>query len=287
MKPTVTFNIPEKITVGVPQEFTIEIMANDSLNTEVYAKSGISNVEDIEKLEYCKIKTYEGGFEEEWFEMPVDTGFGPDDNFKLSDMEAKFRITYKNIGNSTLFYEIYESSYETERILLAETEQKVEIAELGTDYMEIYEQFLSAVTDDRFAEMSQEELMIDLLPLLKRGIYYLCRIAKQTEYRALPGYDLHDRDDVEYRFGQKLTDHEIECLAWAMVVSWLEQQINSSRLIEQQYYDAGIKTYSPNETMRNLITLHDDYYKKLKNRLTEYNYKTVDISCFGGNENAR
>ena len=287
MKPTVTFNIPEKITVGVPQEFTIEIVANDDLDIEVYAKSGISNVEDIEKLEYCKIKTYEGGFEEEWFEMPVDTGFGPDDNFELRDMEAKFRITYKNIGNSTLFYEIHEFSYETEGLLLAETEQEVEVVELGTDYMEIYEQFLSAVTDDRFAEMSQEELMIDLLPLLKRGIYYLCRIAKQTEYRALPGYDLHDRDDIEYRFGQKLTDHEIECLAWAMVVSWLEQQINSSRLIEQQYYDAGIKTYSPNETMRNLITLHDDYYKKLKNRLTEYGYKTIDISCFGGNENAR
>jgi hypothetical protein len=36
--------------------------------------------------------------------------------------------------------------------------------------------------------------------------------------------------------------------------------------------------------MKNLLTLHDDYYKKLKNRLTEYNYKVVDISQFGGNE---
>ena len=139
---------------------------------------------------------------------------------------------------------------------------------MGTKYIEIYESFLSAVTDDRFAVMSEEELMTDLLPLLKRSIYYLCRIAKETEYRVLPGYDLH----------------EIECLAWGMVVSWTEQQLNSTRLIEQQYYDAGIKTYSPNETMKNLLELHDGYYKRLKNRLTEYGYKTINISTFGGNE---
>ena len=40
---------------------------------------------------------------------------------------------------------------------------------MGTKYMEIYESFLSAVTDDRFAVMSEEELMTDLLPLLKIG----------------------------------------------------------------------------------------------------------------------
>lgn len=284
MEPVVSFDIPEKITIGIPQEFTITIKANDALGEQVFNKSGFSNVDAIEKLEYCVMKTYEGGFEEEWFEMPLDTGFGPDGVFNLENMEAKFRVTYKELGDSTIYYEIYTASYETEPELIISKTSDIKVVELGTDYMEIYEQFLSAVTDDRFAEMSQEELMVDLLPLLKRAIYYLCRIAKETEYRALPGYNLHDRDDVEYRFGEKLGDHEIECLAWAMVVSWLEQQINSSRLIEQQYYDAGIKTYSPNETMRNLITLHDDYYKKLRNRLTEYGYKTIDISCFGGNE---
>lgn len=284
MKPVISFNIPEEITVTQAQEFTISIEANDSVGDTMKSISGFSNPEIIEKLEYCKIRTYEGGFEEEWIEMPVDAGFGPNDEFYLENMEAKFRVTFKEVGPVEIFYELYLMDL-SDPELVVEERKEIEVIELGTDYFEIYEQFLSAVTDERFAEMSQEELMADLLPLLKRAIYYLCRIAKQTEYRALPGYNLHDRDDVEYRFKQKLTDHEIECLAWAMVVSWLEQQINSSRLIEQQYYDAGIKTYSPNETMRNLITLHDDYYKKLKNRLTEYGYKTIDISCFGGNEN--
>lgn len=153
-----------------------------------------------------------------------------------------------------------------------------EIIGEGTPYMEIYESFLSAITDDRIAQLTVEELQEEFLPLLKRAIYYLCRIAK------VAGFDLHERDDEAYCFKQKLSDHEIEVLAFAMVVCWTEQQLNSSRLIEQQYYDAGIKTYSPNETMRNLLTLHDDYYKRLRNRLTEYGYKTVDISQFGGHE---
>lgn len=152
-----------------------------------------------------------------------------------------------------------------------------EIVENGTPYMEIYDLFLSAITDERMALLTIEELQEELLPLLNRAIYYLCRIAK------VAGFDLDMKDDKNYCFKQILTEHEKNVLSFAMVVNWTEQQLNSSRLIEQQYYDAGIKTYSPNETMRNLITLNDNYNKKLKNLLTEYNYKVVDISQFGGN----
>lgn len=148
----------------------------------------------------------------------------------------------------------------------------------GTKYLEIYDAFLSALTDERLANLSEQELQEELLPVLKTAIYDLCRLAAQA------GYDLDDRDDVNYHFNIVLSSHEIECLGFLMVVKWTEQQLNSSRLVEQQYYDAGIKTYSPNETMRNLTTLHEQYSKKAKNKLTEYTYKTVPIGLFGGNE---
>lgn len=158
------------------------------------------------------------------------------------------------------------------------SEIEIEEDAKGTPYMEVYEAFLSTITDDRIASMTEEEIQIEFLPLLKRAIYYLCRIA------SVAGFNLHERNDEEYYFKQTLSDHEIECLAFAMTVSWAEQQLNSTRLIQQQYYDAGIKTYSPNETMRNLTTLYDTYYKRLRNKLTEYGYKTVDIYQFGGND---
>lgn len=286
-EPTIVIRIPSKITIGEPQEFVIKIKAKDLEGKRVRVESGFSDPELIDKLEYCETREYEGGEEEIWHELDPDASFGPEDIFDLEDMRAKFRVTFKHVGKLKIDYTLYDAeAYETEQeeIVVASFDKEIFARPIGTDYMEVYELFLDSVTDERYALMSQEELMADLLPMLKRAIYYLCRIAKPTKYRALPGYILHDRDDEDYRFGDILSEHEKNCLAWAMVVCWAEQQLNSSRLIEQQYYDAGIKTYSPNETMRNLLTLHDSYYKKLRNMLTEYGYKTIDISQFGGNE---
>ena len=66
---------------------------------------------------------------------------------------------------------------------------------------------------------------------------------------------------------------------------WLERYINSSRKIEQQYYDAGIKTYSPNENLRNLTTIYQQYLADMRKALHEYTYKRVSIvGNFGGLE---
>lgn len=272
-QPIIIFDIPEVWEADVPQEFTITIIPNGYEGQIVNIISGFAEPEKVKKLEYYEVDGCGVCSKGKWVEIPVDGGFGPSYSFPLKEMRARFRATLSEAGNIEVYLSVLDAYTGVE---IAGSEVKIDAS--GTDYMEIYEQFLSAVTDEHYAQLSEEELRLELLPLLKRAIYYLCRIAK------VPGYNLHNRDDENYMFAQKLGDHEIECLAWAMVVSWVEQQMNSSRLIQQQYYDAGIKTYSPNETMRNLLTLHDDYYRRLKNRLTSYGYKTVDISQFGGNE---
>ena len=290
MEPIISFDIPEQFTVGETQEFTITTTANLEAGTIVRGYGSItaldaSDASDIiEKAEYLEVE------DGNWYELPDDFSFGPEEGFPLMDITANFRISFKEAGEYRLVFKIVsvsDGATITENSTLIEiVEPEVdpdtpsddeEPTEEGTPYMDIYESFLSTITDDRIALLTEEELQVEFLPLLKRAIYFLCRIAR------VPGYDLHDRDDINYRFTQKLGDHEIECLAFAMTVAWTEQQLNSSRLIQQQYWDAGIKTYSPNELMKNLIDLHDSYYKKLKNRLTEYGYKTVDIRQFGGN----
>lgn len=144
-----------------------------------------------------------------------------------------------------------------------------------TTYQDIYVRFLSKVEDEYLASLDDEELNTALYPLLLSAINGFSRISE---------HNLRQRDERARVFYETLSEDEIEVLAILMKPIWLERYLNSSRKIEQQYFDAGIKTYSPNETMRNLLTLHDDYHKKLKNRLTEYGYKTVDISQFGGHE---
>ena len=147
----------------------------------------------------------------------------------------------------------------------------------GTGYWDIYERFLGYVSDDYLAALSDDALEEQLLPVLGSAIYDLYRLALKA------GFDLENRCDQAQCFNIVLGDNEIECLAVLMVVKWTEQQLNSSRLIEQQYYDAGIKTYSPNETMKNLLTLHEQYIKKAKSKLHEYAFRTTPIDSLGGN----
>lgn len=138
-----------------------------------------------------------------------------------------------------------------------------------TEYYDVYVRFLSKIEDEYLASLeSEEELNKSLYPILLAGINSFARIAE---------HNLRKRDERNHVFYDELTDDEIETLAICMRPAWLERYINSSRKIEQQYYDAGIKTYSPNENLRNLTVLYQQYLADMRKALTEYTYKRVSI----------
>lgn len=138
-----------------------------------------------------------------------------------------------------------------------------------TEYYDVYIRFLSKIEDEYLASLdSEEKLHIALYPILLSAINSFARISE---------HNLRKRDERAHIFYETLTDDEIEVLAICMKPVWLERYINSSRKIEQQYYDAGIKTYSPNENLRNLTTLYQQYLSDMRKALTEYTYKRVSI----------
>lgn len=137
-----------------------------------------------------------------------------------------------------------------------------------TEYQEIYERFLSKIEDEYLATLDEERLHLSLYPLLLSAINDFARIAE---------HNLRKRDEKNHVFYETLTDDEIEVLAILMRPAWLERYLNSSRKIEQQYYDAGIKTYSPNENLRNLTTMYQQYLLDARKAKTEYTYKRVSI----------
>lgn len=143
-----------------------------------------------------------------------------------------------------------------------------------TEYYDIYVRFLSKIEDEYLASLDEEKLHVALYPLMLSAINSFARISE---------HNLRKRDEREHVFYETLSDDEIEVLAILMKPVWLERYINSSRKIEQQYYDAGIKTYSPNENLRNLTTLYQQYLADGRKALTEYTYKRVSIvGNFGG-----
>lgn len=137
-----------------------------------------------------------------------------------------------------------------------------------TEYNDIYVRFLSKIEDEYLASLNDEQLHVSLYPLMLSAINSFARISE---------HNLRKRDERGRVFYETLSDDEIEVLAILMKPVWLERYINSSRKIEQQYYDAGIKTYSPNENLRNLTVLYQQYLADGRKALTEYSYKRVSI----------
>lgn len=137
-----------------------------------------------------------------------------------------------------------------------------------TEFSDIYIRFLSKVEDEYIASLEDKDIHKELYPLLLNAINSFSRISE---------HNLGNRDDSNKVFYEVLTDDEIETLAILMKPVWLERYMNSSRKIEQQYYDAGIKTYSPNENLRNLTVMYQQYLKDAKKAKTEYTYKRVSI----------
>ena len=137
-----------------------------------------------------------------------------------------------------------------------------------TEYREIYDRFLSKIEDEYLASLDDEQLNTALYPLLLSAINDFARISE---------HNLRQRDEKNHVFYETLTEDEIEVLAVLMKPVWLERYLNSSRKIEQQYYDAGIKTYSPNENLRNLTNMYQQYLADARKAKTEYTYKRVSI----------
>ena len=145
-----------------------------------------------------------------------------------------------------------------------------------TEYYDVYMRFLAKVEDEYLASLDEDKLHVALYPILLSAINSFARISE---------HNLRKRDERAHVFYETLTDDEIEVLAICMKPVWLERYINSSRKIEQQYYDAGIKTYSPNENLRNLTVLYQQYLADMRKALHEYTYKRVSIvGNFGGLE---
>lgn len=138
-----------------------------------------------------------------------------------------------------------------------------------TSYYSIYVRFLSKVEDEYFASLDDTQLNSALYPLLLSAVNSFARVAE---------HNLRDRDEEEKTFVEELSEDEIEVLAILMKPAWLQRYINNSRKIEVQYYDAGIKTYSPNENLRNLTVLYQQYLMDSRGALTEYTKGTVSIT---------
>ena len=119
-----------------------------------------------------------------------------------------------------------------------------------TSFSEVYDLFLSSITDDMFLEISEEDTT---------------QMMKELLLSAIPRFEYpHDKnllepDLVNEQFNCKLDLQEMKILATYMAVEWIGQQLASIENIRQKYSSSDFTFTSQANHLKQLVELKNKY----------------------------
>ena len=118
-----------------------------------------------------------------------------------------------------------------------------------TTFQEVYDAFLSGITDDMFMEMTKEDTEEILEELLMAALPHF----------ELPRQDIFNVDNYHKRFKCLLTVEEIRIIRSYMVVEWINYQLASIENVRQKYSGSDFSFTSQASHMDKLIKLRETY----------------------------
>lgn len=139
-----------------------------------------------------------------------------------------------------------------------------------TPLTDVYEVFLSKISDYTFLSLTETEIEDDLYGYLKSAIakFYRCKndLTIQTDEFGVMS------------FASTLTPLEIEILATLMIVEYMKPQILSSEILKQSLSDKDFRIYSQANQLRELNLTYRMFRTEAKKLITEYGYIGLDES---------
>lgn len=140
---------------------------------------------------------------------------------------------------------------------------------------EIYDSFLSSVSDYALLAKNIEEIEDDLFTYFRkaRARFYKCKnrldITKDDEGDIYFGY-------IDKKSGElvdvTLTDFEILILTKLMLSSYMEQNVIATEVMKQSLSDKDFKIYSQANQLRELSLLFRQVDRQAMKLITEYTY---------------
>ena len=121
---------------------------------------------------------------------------------------------------------------------------------ITTPFSNIYDSFLSKITDDMYMELTQEDTYKLLEELLKSAIH-------KFEF---PRFDITNYEDDH--FNVSLTNEEINIISTYMIVEWLGQQLASVENVRMKYSGSDFKFTSQANHMSKLLSMKKDYERE-------------------------
>lgn len=121
-----------------------------------------------------------------------------------------------------------------------------------TTFQNIYDDFLSSITDDMYMELTKEETMRMLFELFQSALPWF----------EFPRFGLFDYDlDLE-SYNCTLTREEIKIISIYMIVEWIGQQLASIELTRMKYSGSDFKFTSQANHMHKLKDMQKEYERK-------------------------
>ena len=100
-----------------------------------------------------------------------------------------------------------------------------------TEFKNIYDEFLSSITDDMYMELTEAETVNMLFDLFKSALPWF----------EFPRCNLYDYDTDLEMYNIILTPEEIKIIVIYMIVEWIGQQLASIELTRMKYSGTDFK----------------------------------------------
>ena len=118
-----------------------------------------------------------------------------------------------------------------------------------TPFTEIYDLFLSKVTDDMYMELTKGETEAMLTDLLMSSMHFF----------EFPRQDIYNYDLSLNQFNVELTTEEKNILATYMIVAWLDQQLATIELVRMKYSSSDYSFTSQANHLNKVMQLKKEY----------------------------
>ena len=134
-----------------------------------------------------------------------------------------------------------------------------------TPFSDIYNSFLSKITDDMYMELTEQDTYKLLQELLFSAIekFEFPRQSLEYEFKDYTiQQDEQEQEIQEWGFINILTKEEINILSTYMIVEWLGQQIASVENVRMKYSGSDFKFTSQANHIQKLLQLKKDYERE-------------------------
>lgn len=139
------------------------------------------------------------------------------------------------------------------------------MAKKYTSFSEIYELFLSKITDDMYMELTPQDTLKILKELLVSALPKFEFPRQELKYEEIESDDMIDEDGnpiLQYQFKTELTSEEKNVIATYMIVEWIGQQLASVENVRMKYSGSDFKFTSQANHMQKLLQMKKDYQRE-------------------------